>query len=160
MPNDCYNKLTITGDREQLKQFLDCGIDFNTAIPYPEYFRQMDEAAERWKTEHPGESWMNAPKDGFNSGGYEWCIEHWGTKWNAYSVDRKVSVTVYRVEYTFETAWSPPILVVAAWSAKFPDLEFRLFYYEPLMDFQGTYVVKGGKELENTVGPCSDENEN
>ena len=156
MPNWCNNNLTITGDRGQRRQFLDFGIDFNTAIPYPATFREMDEAADRWEKEHPGESPMNAPKNGFNSGGYEWCIKHWGTKWNVSPEERiPVRVTLDRLVYEFETAWSPPLPVVAALSAKFPDLEFRLCYCEPIMKFQGTYVTKSGKEIENTWAPAS-----
>lgn len=54
-------------------------------------------------------------------GWYEWSLEHWGTKWNAYEVTR-ISDTVVR----FQTAWSMPKAVIAALSEKFPAAVLRL----------------------------------
>ena len=89
MPNWCENDLTIEGKLDKLQEFRERlrGVNRNgeetplnedALIPYPEKFKEMDKVAAQYLKEHPGE-WQNAPKDGFNSGGYEWCIEHWGT---------------------------------------------------------------------------------
>ena len=46
---------------------------------------------------------------------YEWSIEHWGTKWNAYaSILHKPGLL------EFETAWSFPAKVLTILSAKYP----------------------------------------
>lgn len=79
-------------------------LDFNRIIPYPEMYREMDRRAQTYRekfaaiakddpdreqklealaTEYgvePGAPWI---KDGYNSGGYEWTCNAWGTKWNA-----------------------------------------------------------------------------
>ena len=39
---------------------------------------------------------------------YEWCIEHWGTKWNSYENVQVDSNTIM-----FETAWNAPEPVIA-----------------------------------------------
>ena len=91
MPNWCENDLTVEGKIARLKEFQEkmrgkdrhgeeTHLNEDALIPYPEEFRKMDEAAAQYLKEHP-DDWKNAPKDGFNSGGYEWCIENWGTKW-------------------------------------------------------------------------------
>ena len=59
---------------------------------------------------------------------YSWCVENWGTKWNAYGdieVDRKDEDFV---EIRFETAWSPPVPVYATLAEKFPDLNIAAYW--------------------------------
>ena len=82
-------------------------LDFDRIIPYPEPYRALDQRAHEYQEKlraiakddpdrqskletlaaeydaEPGAPWI---KDGFNSGGYEWCWSHWGTKWNAIHV--------------------------------------------------------------------------
>lgn len=77
-------------------------LDFNRIIPYPQIYRELDKRAEEYREKlhaiagddpqrqqklealgaeydvEPGAPWI---KDGFNSGGYEWCCSMWGTKW-------------------------------------------------------------------------------
>jgi len=76
----------------------------------------LDDFAERIRAnvaKHGAEDW------------YRWCVEKWGTKWNAY--DCTVGKTGDgEVQYTFDTAWSPPLPVLDVLAAKFPDLHFRL----------------------------------
>jgi hypothetical protein len=54
---------------------------------------------------------------------YSWSIEHWGTKWNAYSLAERAPNQI-----VFQTAWSPPIPVYSALSAKFPAVTFDVQY--------------------------------
>lgn len=44
---------------------------------------------------------------------YSWSISNWGTKWNAYSFE-VIDEDESRLEFRFDTAWSPPELVFAA----------------------------------------------
>lgn len=50
---------------------------------------------------------------------YDWCIENWGTKWNAYEV--KFDGTC---KLTFQTAWAMPEPILKALTAKYPDADF------------------------------------
>jgi hypothetical protein len=169
LPNWCENELTVLGPRDQLERFKiaaagyedeaeaiasnlspeGCGrpLDFNAFVPYPKEYRELDERAREYERQHG----RHPPfKDGFNSGGYEWCVENWGTKWNAHEVRlvrRKRSLV-----YIFDTAWSPPIPVVLAMSRRFPDLTFTLRYWEGGMGFKGIFKAKGDKILKDEHG--------
>lgn len=50
---------------------------------------------------------------------YEWCTEHWGTKWNA------CECTIGDNYLEFETAWSAPVPVIKELSRRFPGLIFH-----------------------------------
>ena len=126
MPNHCENDLYVDGPELEVKRFMALvGADKDTPefscdaiIPYPERFKQMDEEA-KWGTTN----------DGFNSGGYEWCCNNWGTKWGAYNVG------VYQhpkrgVCITFTSAWAPPTPVIRKLFELFPTLSFEHEYFE------------------------------
>jgi len=135
MPNHISNRLTFHCSEEQAAKVLavigttnEDGtrnlFDFNTLIPYPEHFAKADREAYEWEKAHPEKPWSpGRPKDGFNQGGYEWRIEHWGTKWNAYAHEQLSPTVLY-----FETAWSAPEPVMDALAARFPDVPFMLEY--------------------------------
>ena len=120
MPNWCDCDLTIEGPKERLEGFLgeveseESLFDFVRIVPYPETFRELDRLAAEWLSKPPEERTDPPPKDGFNKGGYYWCVEHWGTKWPASGVglDRDVwpenSESSGSVSFHFSTAWSPP----------------------------------------------------
>lgn len=150
MPNWCENDLTVRGDEKELQRFLEfvkthtSDFDFNTILPYPESFSNMDTASSEWRKNNPPEKWFEGPRDGFNSGGYEWCVAQWGTKWNA--CDVKVEFQCKdEVLISFSTAWSPPLPVIKALSSTFKELQFELKYYEHGMGYQGEYSVEGGE---------------
>ena len=92
MPNYCECDLYVSGPNDRLEEFLRAvageksPFDFDRLIPYPEEFRELDRLAEEWGKKAPEERTDPCPKDGYNQGGYEWCVEHWGTKWNACGV--------------------------------------------------------------------------
>jgi len=116
LPNWCENELYVSGRKEDLQKFKEkakgkyTALDFNSFVPYPEEWRKLDEAYwGAWEklrelnirlemTESEEEKQRirkeieevrkNMPeKDAYNQGGYEWCWENWGTKWNAVRVD-------------------------------------------------------------------------
>lgn len=55
---------------------------------------------------------------------YEWCIQHWGTKWNAYEM-RAVESFDTDDELRFQTAWSAPHPVLRKLAEQFPDIEIE-----------------------------------
>lgn len=82
---------------------------------------------------------------GYNDAGYRWQVEHWGTKW-----DVNGNVDIYSQEdgstlVEFDTAWSPPRPWVRHASKLFPELIFRLSYFEPGMMFCGCSIYKAGE---------------
>ena len=153
MPNWCENDLAVEGPKEVIEEFLkfaagaagenpldDEGspFDFNKFIPYPQEFQRLDEIAEAWLKEHAGRpdyDYRARPKDGFNSGGYDWCYANWGTKWPACHVEVEGPVTGYdektlEVVFHFDTAWSPPMPVIKRAAELYPALRFELRYFE------------------------------
>jgi hypothetical protein len=74
--------------------------------------------------------------DGYNSGGFLWCITNWGTKWGAYNVERRGYNG--RVMITFQTAWCPPNDVIfSELHKRFPLVTLDLEYYERGCGFCG-----------------------
>lgn len=97
MPNWVTNILEISGsceDMDKLIQFVrseKSEFVFDKVIPYPEEYACLD-------AESGDES------KGYNAGGYDWRVEHWGTKWNALEVSLKKEQEA--LVYMFDTAWS------------------------------------------------------
>lgn len=158
MPNYCENDLQITGPQADIDRFMADGLSFESAIPYPVQFRALDEArhAHAIAVSKPGENpdhhfCKDCPKDGYNSGGYDWCIANWGTKWNISDAQTEMErISDDEVILHFSTAWSPPLPVIDAWGQKNPTLTFDLAYFECGMGFSGRYAVKGVDCLKNT----------
>jgi hypothetical protein len=174
MPNWCVNRLTIKGNKNELEKFKlfaksseprKTALDFNKFVPYPQTFKEKDIVAEKAqaiydiilndKTTSPelrSETWKkyiadSNVKDGYNSGGYEWCIENWGTKWNA----SEPALTEFKqsLRYDFQTAWSPPEPVIAEASKIFKNLEFTLRFWERGAAYQGFVNYKAGNKFES-----------
>lgn len=53
---------------------------------------------------------------------YDWSLNNWGTKWNAYDQSDNGD------EIVFCTAWSTPVNAMQLLSAKYPEIEFRIQY--------------------------------
>ncbi|HEU5085948.1 MAG TPA: hypothetical protein VFT99_00840 [Roseiflexaceae bacterium] len=165
MPNHCENDLYISGPNvDAVLEFIgitraEPTFDFNTLIPYPERFAQMDDeyraipdlvglyrgtpeyeqrAAARAVAGSAYVAKWGTSQNGYNCGGYEWCHTNWGTKWNAYDVARRDYDG--HVVVTFQTAWSPPKPVIVALALRFPDHTFSLEYFERGMGFCGGFT--------------------
>jgi hypothetical protein len=170
MPNWCENDLWVYGPKkelERLRQFMkgdDGNLDYNKFIPYPRKFDDITEKATikcvreiepetkdmtddevRVYVRISGRSlkelagWRN---EGYNSGGCDWCIKNWGTKWNASNttvVTRARSLFVM-----FTSPWSPPSPVIKKMGKMFPTLRFIHKYYEQGMAFRGVVEIKRG----------------
>jgi len=158
MPNYCSNQLTIHGDEKTLKEFSDFlkkgegTLDFNLFAQYPEKFKVLDDIAQkaREKAEKTKDQadWARIPRDGYNQGGYEWCIENWGTKWNA--IETNIAYGSSTIVVLFDTAWSPPLPIVHKMSEMFPTLKFTIKYSEEGMGFEGQNIFYGGKLVSST----------
>jgi hypothetical protein len=156
MPNYCEFDLYVSGPNDRLEELLRAVagekslFDFDRLIPYPEKFRELDRLAEEWGKKAPEERTDPCPKDGYNQGGYEWCVEHWGTKWNACGVRAEVDEWPQGgeadgcVKFSFRTAWSPPTPVIEHAAERFPELNFELRYFECGCRFQGILICDSG----------------
>jgi hypothetical protein len=160
MPNYCENVLTVTDQEESgaISAFLELvrgtnkhgketAFTFHKVIAYPPEFQQMDDDKKVLSKEDYRKNY-NTANDGFNSGGYEWCITHWGTKWDLdpemIGVEQEDDS---RVVFSFATAWAPPKPIVEKLAELFPHLRIVLEYWEGSMCFQGHLVCEEGRAL-------------
>ena len=68
---------------------------------------------------------------------YNWRVQNWGTKWDAYTMEIDDTDMPHGFEVTFETAWSPPEEVCNAIREQFDDLSISWFYDEPGCEIAG-----------------------
>ena len=73
---------------------------------------------------------------------YDWSIENWGTKWDAYDID--VAESPGELIYVFDTAWSTPAPVIQAMANRFPDLAIEHRFFDEGHGFWGIYTYEGG----------------
>ena len=139
MPNHIYNIVSFQCPHEQAEEILNSvkddavgigSIDFNKLIPMPDDVYTgplgMKEMAQ-----YPGEkNW------------YDWSVNHWGTKWNAYGSDYLPKVDDSLV---FQTAWSAVPNVIQELSSRYPDVVMEYGWADE--DFgsnTGSMEFKGG----------------
>ena len=160
MPNHVENDLVIRGPKKDVAAFLEAvrgeredhngktvviPLDHNKVIPYPQHYADADAKAEVARKKG---NWD--VKDGYNQGGYEWCLSNWGTKWGFYDFSElDVSKSGTSAKVSFSTAWSPAFPLFQKMSEMFPSLTFTVRYFERGMGFQGIYKAKGGSVLED-----------
>lgn len=77
---------------------------------------------------------------------YEWCCEHWDTKWNA------METNVTDNEISFVTAWSPPYKVIEALSKVYQGCRVECEYSGEI-DHPGRFVCLNGKIVEDVTFP-------
>ena len=141
MPNWTKNTITAAGKPEDLRAFLEAVkwedelFDFNRLIPMPELLKHTGCGSrtidgknyEAWYVENPDEPDITKEivraftpeeqaqlKEIGHDSWYTWCIENWGTKWNACDVRiDDLGISSGFVEINFRTAWSAPLPVLA-----------------------------------------------
>lgn len=133
MPNWCENQTIITGDTATVKKFMNdfCGFDseykFANIVPLP----QTDESLSDWFQ----------------------AVEVWGTKWDLNNDYLTVSddsdligsdEDLKRFEFSYLTAWSPPLSFWQKVSEKYPSLRIDSFYIEPGIGYYGQFIAING----------------
>jgi hypothetical protein len=169
MPNHCETDFAITGPRILVELVLekhfdkDGNLDCSSVIPYPQKFIDQDNAAKEWqekycndwslRPEFEGKDIPKRPTDGFNLGGYEWCISNWGTKWGTYD-GRGIAITPLKAGnncvkalMSFQSAWAPPTPVFYTLAAKYPQLTFRARSYEGGMGYRTNSKWEKGENV-------------
>lgn len=80
---------------------------------------------------------------------YEWCIDHWGTKWNAYQY---APLTGKSDTMVFFTSWSSVPKLIKALSRKYPNQEITYRWAdEDLGHNVGEATFKGGEEIDRII---------
>ena len=123
MPNWCYNSLLIEGDAKKIQELVEETQKGNDACFF-DLIKPMPKELEG----------TNAPSDTANW--YEWCVNEWGTKWDACNINVVDSGEGF-ASFSFDTAWSPPIGVYEALNDQ--GFSVTAEYEEPGMGFAGEY---------------------
>lgn len=75
---------------------------------------------------------------------YDWCIKHWGTKWNSYE-----NIQVDQDTITFETAWSAPEPVMAQLARMYPEVGIEHWWADEATGSNTGYAKYSSGELES-----------
>ena len=160
MPNYCTSTLIIRGDKTQIDLLCSSTrgkkevLDFNQIVPYPNHFAEADRVARIWNKYPKRRKSKRQPKDGFNNGGYEWCLQCWGTKWNVIfpTIEKRRDYkNTSHIEICFDTAWSPPLPIMVHLSIMFPMLKFDLRYHDEGYSFAGRFICAGGEVIKSDI---------
>mgnify|MGYP000007545405 FL=1 len=80
---------------------------------------------------------------------YQWCKHYWGTKSNAYQTE-----VVSPSEFVFQTAWSPPIPVLAEMAKRMPGIILDVCSYDKRDNFACVGQFNGRNDYRKV--PCSE----
>ncbi|PQO47409.1 hypothetical protein C5Y93_05025 [Blastopirellula marina] len=146
MPNHTANTLEIIGDQKIIDKCVKAiqtpkalakkerlrHIDFRQIVPMPPVIFVGDLSSND-KEANPNRNW------------YDWNIQNWGTKWNAYGTEDQGDNCLY-----FETAWSSPVPVLEALSWLFPELRFEMRSTDEGGYFDTEFVFEKGEIVSET----------
>lgn len=78
---------------------------------------------------------------------YDWHINNWGTKWNAYEAKLLNDNSI-----GFQTAWSTPVDIVKALSLQYPSLQFEVKYADEDYGYNvGEYTFENGEITKENI---------
>lgn len=173
MPNHVIHEIEINSPNiEKLKEIgryiksKESKFDFNKIIPLPQELEGTASPATIIKDKDFPKELRKYKKRKNNFGGrpiseseskeliqkygydnwYDWNIENWGTKWNAYDIK------IFQNTIEFQTAWSTPEPVIQKLSEKFPETTFTIKYADEDMGSNcGIYEYKNGQMIHNQI---------
>ena len=129
MPNHVYNHLIIEGNQEILEKF------------YFENKKKENIAKEEKEEILCFSNLVPINEDNW----YEESIQKWSTKWEPYDIEVKENYSDNKLEYKFNTAWSPPHEWLLSVSKIFPDLEFTIYSEDEFINFFCENIYIDGK---------------
>ena len=149
MPNNVINEVTIHGKPEEIDRLFsavegeDTIFDFNKIKPMPSELLEYTAPAQREKEETGEEFETRIDRFTENHGAadwYEWALNNWSTKWNAYHVSERVENTI-----SFQTAWDTPMKLIAYLSLLFPEVVIQVRYADEDIGVNcGAYILENG----------------
>lgn len=181
MPNWCDSDLWVTGSATEVEKFVN-GLKFSeregegaefsildSYYPMPEELKDI--VSGHGPNAGDNGAWMREVKEDGNVverpftpeevkylkekygclSWYDWCINHWGVKWPDHTA--VITTSAKSVKMHMRTAWSPPLNGLYEVSKNFPELKFKINYYEQGVGFKGSMTVKDGTVIGETSGP-------
>ncbi len=74
---------------------------------------------------------------------YQWNVNNWGTKWDVADVYFEHQAEEDQIQFSFSTAWGPPVEAFARWAESDGRVQFTLEYWEPSAGYVGTTSYNG-----------------
>ena len=116
MPNWCSCRATVSGPAPVIKEITDILNEESTPllawmVPQPQFQGDQD-----W---------------------YQWNVNNWGTKWDVTDVYFEHQAEEDQIQFSFSTAWGPPVEAFTRWAESDGRVQFTLEYWEPGMGFVG-----------------------
>ncbi len=163
MPNHCHNRVTFypagddtdkaIEDIKAIKQMFEDENIFTQIIPEPDWVNTplMSSDVKRYtfsepkgkvgelpilQTDRYGQSLRFQSTGRQDDRWYDWRIQNWDTKWDAYDVE-VLDDDPDQLEVSFNTAWSPPEAICHEIREQYPDLAVSWFYDEPGEELAG-----------------------
>jgi Ferredoxin-like domain in Api92-like protein len=130
MPNHITNIFKITGPRNQINSIIgnsESDFTFKNTVPHPPEADNTDNSENSW-------DW------------YNWQINNWGTKWDAYeTVFCMNDIDEDYAELNFQTAWSAPYEWLKSTIERFRELKFELYWLDEDYPNSGQYIASNGQ---------------
>ena len=163
MPNHCHNRVTLYSSGndtdearaqiQKIKQMFEDESTFGQIIPEPDWpnipLTSSDVPKYDWDQplgkvgelpvadeQNFGRTYTFKSTNKGDNRWYDWRIQNWDTKWDAYDVE-VIDEDHDCVEIQFNTAWSPPEAICSALREQYPDLAISWFYDEPGEEIAG-----------------------
>lgn len=97
----------------------------NQFMDMAEYYNRFHKLSfeERMKCIKLGEQFVKNEEEHGATTWYDWCVKHWGTKWNAYSCEQEIENV-----FTFETAWCGVSRLIQKMSKEHPNVTLHYEY--------------------------------
>ena len=148
MPNHCHNRVTFSRHSDssvvleqiaEIKQMFEDENCFTQIIPEPDWPNTPNKDGEL-PVQPTGNNPFHVPwfksADRADDRWYDWRIQNWDTKWDAYDVV-VTDDDPQCLEIEFNTAWSPPEAICHAIREQYEDVSISWFYDEPGMEIAG-----------------------
>jgi len=162
-PNWCHNELKVQGPYAELQRFAatvsteEQSLSFLTIVPEPADLSDREGNELAYLDPSIPDTELNR---------YAWRLRKWGCKADAQfggipfprdsgqagpEVCRASMqlVTPAGLEFSFVTAWSPPVPFCRSASERFPELKFVLVFVEPGIGFAGSTTIVEGQIVED-----------
>ena len=173
MPNWCANRVTVSGDTDDVEAFKqavrgigdrrDSLFSFNSIVPFPEELNgigspvtimETEEEIEQYKKDHSDSKWSIGNLPITRKKSEELKAKYHADNWYDWCSDNWTSkwdacdITlldeVGYLEYKFDTPWGPPENIYYVLIEQHPNVHISWFYDEPGMQFAG-YLNKDGQ---------------
>lgn len=134
MPNWCENRLTISHKDKDVLDNLMAQVRADEDERLFQYIKPMPEEL-RDTVKGTGDEKQTTKYDGYTNW-YDWSLANWGTKWDSCHLSWS-QIDDNTVEFSFDTAWSPPFGVYEELAQQ--EFQVEAYYVEYGMMFAGEW---------------------